>query len=87
MGKLRPEVEQALNELENAVDFGLTEAEKLAHKRLDALGVSRKERAGYLRKSAAESGEDVVDEETKAPVQRSAAPAPTTVTKDDKPKG
>lgn len=87
MTKLRPEIEQALNELENAVQFGLTEAEKLAHKRLDALGVSRKERVAHLRKEAADAGKDVTDPDTNAPVQRSAAPAPVTVAKPTDTKG
>jgi len=71
--KERGDVIQALNELEEATRLGLSEGIKMAHKRLDALGVSAKRRVAVARSIAAEESEE--EEPLKAPpVQRSATP-------------
>lgn len=81
--KERGDVQQALNELEQATELGNAEAVKAAHKRLDALGVSVKRRSAVLRKLASEESEEEsqkespkVDPKTVAPVERK-APGPT----------
>jgi len=67
--KERGDIEQALNELEEATRLGVSEGIKAAHKRLDAYGVSVKRRAGRLRQVAAEESE--VDEPTVVKVEKS----------------
>lgn len=73
--KERGDVQQALNELEQASELGNEEAIKGANKRLDALGVSVKRRAAVLRKLAAEESGDP-DPKHAAPVERK-APGPS----------
>ena len=76
--KERGDVEQALNELVQSTEAGITEGVRSANKRLDAMGVSIKRRAAALRKLAAEQSEDPEPQKT-APVQRQ-APGPTSKT-------
>jgi hypothetical protein len=72
--KERGDVEQALNELEEATRLGLTEGIKLANKRLDALGVSSKRRAAVGRRLAAEEAEEASTKDESKPDPKVAPP-------------